>query len=112
MQGTGKYEILEGGSVVSSGKISLLDSTPDLSEADFEEKSKYELSVGDIYKELRLRGYDYGPSFQGIVNSDITGRYNKLAHNVTMKVVNYYMKTICQVAYSYRLNLQYATKEN
>lgn len=73
MQGSGKYEILEGGNVVSSGKISLLDASPDLSEADFEEKPQYELSSADIYKELRLRGYDYGPTFQGIVDSDITG---------------------------------------
>lgn len=73
MQGTGKYEILEGGNVVSSGKIAMLDTPPNFEAGDFEERSQYELKTADIYKELRLRGYDYGPTFQGILDSDITG---------------------------------------
>lgn len=31
------------------------------------------LSKGDIYKELRLRGYDYGPTFQGLIESSSDG---------------------------------------
>jgi len=34
----------------------------------------FHLSQGDVYKELRLRGYDYGPYFQGILEADLGGR--------------------------------------
>uniref|UniRef100_A0A8C2AGS9 Fatty acid synthase n=1 Tax=Cyprinus carpio TaxID=7962 RepID=A0A8C2AGS9_CYPCA len=36
------------------------------------------LKAGDIYKELRLRGYDYGKTFQGILESNNAGDYGKL----------------------------------
>lgn len=32
------------------------------------------LSQGDVYKELRLRGYDYGPHFQGVLEANLEGR--------------------------------------
>uniref|UniRef100_A0A8C3WD43 Fatty acid synthase n=1 Tax=Catagonus wagneri TaxID=51154 RepID=A0A8C3WD43_9CETA len=31
------------------------------------------LSQGDVYKELRLRGYEYGPRFQGVLESNLEG---------------------------------------
>ncbi|KAK8775538.1 hypothetical protein V5799_031116 [Amblyomma americanum] len=31
----------------------------------------YELKAEDVYKELRLRGYEYGSSFQGIIKADM-----------------------------------------
>lgn len=31
------------------------------------------LTQGDVYKELRLRGYDYGPHFQGILKANLEG---------------------------------------
>ena len=34
---------------------------------------KLKLTAGDIYKELRLRGYDYGKTFQGILESNNAG---------------------------------------
>lgn len=34
----------------------------------------FRLSQGDVYKELRLRGYDYGPYFQGILETNLEGR--------------------------------------
>ena len=33
-----------------------------------------ELDSNDIYKEFKLRGYDYGPTFQGVVASDLDGK--------------------------------------
>lgn len=38
------------------------------------EEPKLRLKAGDIYKELRLRGYDYGKTFQGILESNNTGK--------------------------------------
>nr|XP_019963310.1 PREDICTED: fatty acid synthase-like [Paralichthys olivaceus] len=39
---------------------------------------KVKLTTYDIYKELRLRGYDYGKSFQGILESNNSGDRGKL----------------------------------
>ncbi|WAR19700.1 FAS-like protein [Mya arenaria] len=74
MKGTGAFEILEGGSVVCTGNViqgpqfTSLFNTPEI-------KSRLELSQVDIYKEFRLRGYEYGPAFQGIVATDLKGQY-------------------------------------
>lgn len=39
------------------------------------EELKLRLKAGDIYKELRLRGYDYGKTFQGILESNNAGKH-------------------------------------
>ena len=71
MAGTGTFEIREGGSVVSTGIVVSLDEDSEgYTQPDV---GKCELTSADIYKELRLRGYDYGPSYQGILAADITG---------------------------------------
>lgn len=36
--------------------------------------TKMNLSTLDIYKELRLRGYDYGKTFQGILETNNLGK--------------------------------------
>lgn len=36
------------------------------------------LAPADVYKELRLRGYDYGPNFQGIFEASLRGERGKL----------------------------------
>lgn len=38
------------------------------------DKPELKLRASEIYKELRLRGYDYGPSFQGILASNQAGK--------------------------------------
>lgn len=35
--------------------------------------TKMKLTTLDIYKELRLRGYDYGKTFQGILETNNLG---------------------------------------
>ncbi|KAH8298247.1 hypothetical protein KR018_011847 [Drosophila ironensis] len=72
--GSSSFEICEGTSLVASGKISLvvnveqeqlqLPSLPGIAGSN-------KLLSKDIYKELRLRGYDYSGVFQGILESDI-----------------------------------------
>ncbi|XP_031628631.1 fatty acid synthase-like [Contarinia nasturtii] len=70
--GTNRFEICEGGSLAVSGKICV-------PEDEFEElplepleqdKSGLKLKLNDVYKELRLRGYDYSGKFRGISESD------------------------------------------
>lgn len=75
MPGTGNFEIQEGGTLVASGKITCPENTgfsQDETDFDFTNED-FEMKSADIYKELRLRGYDYGPTFQGIKEADITG---------------------------------------
>jgi hypothetical protein len=67
---------MEGSTVASFGKIhaleddtlqiqNLVDDKNTYSKDDNNEESII-LETSDIYKELRVRGYDYGPNFQGI----------------------------------------------
>lgn len=78
--GTGRFEICEGGSLAVSGKIYVpedieMEQLPlDPLEQD---KSGLQLKTNDIYKELRLRGYDYAGKFRGVTESDskaVTGK--------------------------------------
>lgn len=45
------------------------------------ENPKMKLTASEIYKELRLRGYDYGNSFQGILESNHAGKVHLWVHN-------------------------------
>lgn len=42
--------------------------------------TKMKLTTLDIYKELRLRGYDYGKTFQGVLET------NNLGNRVMTKI--------------------------
>lgn len=67
---TGQFELSEGGSVAVSGKIR----QPEEPQKEFlnltaptppkEKEPLLPLATNDIYKELRLRGYDYAGIFQ------------------------------------------------
>lgn len=82
-EGSGDFEICEGGSVAVSGKISCPE---DINKEFLElpkpfvkpEKDVLDLDKSDIYKELRLRGYDYDGIFRGISKSDNFGFAGKL----------------------------------
>lgn len=77
-EGTGNFELCEGGSVAVTGKISVLDD-PDSEQLEAElptsiiDKNALPLKSGDIYKDLGLRGYDYKGVFKGIKESDDKG---------------------------------------
>lgn len=76
IHGTGHFAITEGGTLTTTGKIrlntdestsflqqqSLLNSIKDLEG----QSCLMEMKNKDIYKEFRLRGYDYGPEFQAL----------------------------------------------
>lgn len=78
-ESSGLFELSEGGSVAVSGKVRLAEE-PDkevLSLAapkpNAEKEKLLPLNTNDVYKELRLRGYDYSGLFQGIVSADNRG---------------------------------------
>ena len=79
MEGTGQFEITENESLVVSGRV-FSPNEPVLQFPVFERSESTEeaalikLSGEDIYKELRLRGYDYGPTFQGILETNNKGK--------------------------------------
>lgn len=67
---------------LSAGKVSILEDTAleafqsqvaQTPEATSEDDPRLGLTAGDVYKELRLRGYDYAKTFQGILESSGTG---------------------------------------
>lgn len=64
----------EGDEVVSSGKYSIPDEpfVPSTEEAKNEDNSIM-LDKSDIYKDFRLLGYEYGPSFKGLKKATLDG---------------------------------------
>lgn len=82
MPATGKFEICENDAQVVSGIIfcpegEFLDSDKYLAVKNIfnkKETTEFELTKEEVYKELRLRGYDYGPTFQGIAKASQTGK--------------------------------------
>ncbi|KAL8163353.1 UNVERIFIED_CONTAM: hypothetical protein K2H54_018774 [Gekko kuhli] len=80
------FEVSSNGSLCVSGKICLLEETAlnNFRNQQIDQKdtcSKITLTKGDIYKELRLRGYDYGPTFQGLIESSSDGNSGKVLWN-------------------------------
>jgi hypothetical protein len=87
LEGTGDFTISEGNNIASTGRVSIpedpilemqdqLDEKEDEDESD-DDKMHELLFNKDIYKELRIRGYDYGPKFQGLVEARGDGRRGK-----------------------------------
>ena len=80
-QTTGKFSITEGGSECVSGHIRLLSQSEESTESEekfIRENVKPEdedtmLSQTDVYKELRICGYDYLGAFQGIQGANMDG---------------------------------------
>ena len=81
LESTGTFEIGESDTLVCSGYISMLTSSIDTN--DNYHTEEFPLTSSDVYKELRLRGYDYGPDFRGIVRTNIEGKY--MYFRVTVK---------------------------
>ncbi|KAM4844089.1 fatty acid synthase [Thomomys bottae] len=78
------FEVSDNGNLIVSGKVylwenpdpKLFDQPEGLGPAESAPASS--LAHTDIYKALRLRGYDYGPEFQGILEASLEGSSAKL----------------------------------
>ncbi|KAH7944006.1 hypothetical protein HPB52_014256 [Rhipicephalus sanguineus] len=82
MRASGEFEVCEAGMVAASGRIRMAEEGEKLLEKEPPgtpaETVAYELEAEDIYKELRLRGYEYTGAFQGIIKADLNMPYGKL----------------------------------
>jgi hypothetical protein len=84
---SGEFSILEGNNISSFGRIhasedslqeqNLLYDIERENNKDFESTT---LDTNDIYKELRIRGYDYGPKFRGLQKIRIEDSRNVYAN--------------------------------
>uniref|UniRef100_A0A452SJH0 Fatty acid synthase n=1 Tax=Ursus americanus TaxID=9643 RepID=A0A452SJH0_URSAM len=81
------FEVSQNGNLIVSGKVyqwedpdpKLFDRGDGPDPADpTDPTATFRLSQGDVYKELRLRGYDYGPYFQGILETNLEGNTGQL----------------------------------
>ncbi|KAJ0178566.1 hypothetical protein K1T71_006389 [Dendrolimus kikuchii] len=85
LEGTGEFDVCEGGSVAVTGQVRLAEepAAERLPVGDAEaapaEPGLLPLTGDDVYKELRLRGYNYGGVFRGIRSSDPRGTVGTLA---------------------------------
>ncbi|KAG0417206.1 hypothetical protein HPB47_005803 [Ixodes persulcatus] len=79
---SGEFEVYEAGTVAASGRIFLAENGQKLLDheapAGPPDTVTFDLDAEDIYKELRLRGYEYSGSFQGILKADIQHPYGQL----------------------------------
>ncbi|XP_030317388.1 fatty acid synthase [Calypte anna] len=84
MPASHSFEVSGNGNLAVSGKISLLENTA-LKPADFHTRAGMGLKPGllkeDIYQELHLRGYNYGPTFQGVLECNSEASAAKVLWN-------------------------------
>ncbi|KAM8947762.1 fatty acid synthase isoform 2-T2 [Pelodytes ibericus] len=83
MPASKRFEVSENGNLTTSGKISIMEENTlndfrnqlvdDTLNKNQDMDQDFSLTTKDVYKELRLRGYDYGPTFQGIIESNKKG---------------------------------------
>ncbi|GBN00720.1 Fatty acid synthase [Araneus ventricosus] len=73
---SGEFEISEGGITVCTGRIYFQEESVKTDASELlksKDLKSLSLKQSDIYKELKLKGYDYGPAFQGLVKADLEG---------------------------------------
>lgn len=85
LQGSGEFLVFEANNLVCTGKATVMDNDNGLEvqdtiepaiEEDYKQRHSSEfdyLSTREIYKELRIRGYDYGTKFQGLTEARSDG---------------------------------------
>ncbi|XP_059765124.1 fatty acid synthase [Balaenoptera ricei] len=80
------FEVSESGNLIVSGQIHqwkdpdprLFDNQYGTDPTPVDPNAAFHLSQSDVYKELRLRGYNYGPHFQGILEANLEGNTGRL----------------------------------
>ena len=71
----GKFEITEGNSIVVTGRINISNADQEITSTNIlpENKEEEYMTARDIYKELKLRGYQYSGWFRGLHSASISG---------------------------------------
>ncbi len=72
--GNGYFELLNKESLSVSGRVTFLTTRLANNSSRSTVKDKRLLSSEDIYKELSLRGYNYGPAFKNIQSASDKGK--------------------------------------
>ena len=83
---TGRFEVSEKGELAADGFIHALttpppDQTPPLSQRDDHRHEEFLLNSDDFYKELRVRGYEYGREFCSVQAAAVSGETKHLSKN-------------------------------
>ena len=80
-KGSGNFEVVEGGAAIVTGRIYVPEDVnkecvnmPPIEEKN-NDPSMLPLSARDVYKELRLRGYNYKGLFRGITYANNEGTH-------------------------------------
>ena len=92
-KGSGNFEVVEGGAAIVTGRIYVPEdinkecvNIPPIDEKN-EDPEKLPLSARDVYKELRLRGYNYKGLFRGITYANNEGTVNFWRTNVILVIL-------------------------
>ncbi|XP_049271383.1 fatty acid synthase [Rhipicephalus sanguineus] len=82
MRASGEFEISEAGTLASSGHIRIANKNEHVVDVQAHSAQAtgiaYDLDKDDIYKEFRLRGYEYEGDFQGILKASMQEPYGEL----------------------------------
>lgn len=82
LEQSGEFSISESGSICCTGRINLIPDNELRLNHNLVKTVTAEdailLKSKDIYKELRIRGYDYSGMFQGVVEAMSDGSYGKV----------------------------------
>lgn len=75
LQCTGEFEISENDKVKVTGRITVIENATlvDCITTAGEGSGQIEMRSEDVYKDLRLRGYEYEEMFRGIVTANADG---------------------------------------
>jgi fatty acid synthase, animal type len=79
LEDTGDFTITEGSSIACTGKVfipndPILEMQDHIDSPEIDDNNQEILTSKEIYKELRIRGYNYGPNFRGLVEARSDGR--------------------------------------
>lgn len=74
LESTGDFHVCESNMIVASGKIRTLDEVEVGTKRHVSDMKELELKTVDLYKDFRIRGYEYSGLFQGITRASTVGK--------------------------------------
>lgn len=75
IQKTGNFEVSEGGTAIVTGRAYVPQNVAkEMTSVELKTSEDFPMSTKDIYKELRLRGYNYKGLFRSLVGANPQGK--------------------------------------